>query len=313
MCTAGLALSFCDSWSVCLLTQRWIKQLEDESCSASVEDGTDSTSSQQSTSSRSTPNPLSGGTYFHHRFGWQLWFFYFSCNHPHKKLYFTELNVPFKKRHARYVTGATPTMSDHLLRPLSPITPPLPEEGLHPLLHDSHGSLLTNGLAYSPLPSLPVGCCNTTLQFEVSSWILLLCQATVHSNTIRLSARSCWSDIYFTNQCQLVETTRGICFYIKWRMFGMSRLWDCVIINLIQPYRDSYCLFFSFCRTYRHQRPHQFTGHSPSLLRFVLRPQLLSKEHNVFCLTLYLCLPLFISPDGPGWSSASVLWHVPPL
>lgn len=43
--------------------QRWIKQLEDESCSASVEDGTESTSSQQSTSSRSTPNPLSGGMY----------------------------------------------------------------------------------------------------------------------------------------------------------------------------------------------------------------------------------------------------------
>lgn len=93
----------------------------------------------------------------------------FSCNHPHKELYFTELNVPFKKRHARYVTGTTPALSDHLLRPLSPITPPLPEEGLHPLLHGPHGSLLTNGLAYSPLPSLPVGCCNTTLQFEVSS------------------------------------------------------------------------------------------------------------------------------------------------
>lgn len=43
--------------------QRWIKQVEDESCSASVEDGTESTSSQQSTSSRSTPNPQSGGTY----------------------------------------------------------------------------------------------------------------------------------------------------------------------------------------------------------------------------------------------------------
>lgn len=46
-----------------VLTQRWIKQVEDESCSASMEDGTESTSSQQSTSSRSTPNPLSSGTY----------------------------------------------------------------------------------------------------------------------------------------------------------------------------------------------------------------------------------------------------------
>lgn len=152
--------------------QRWIKQLEDESCSASVEDGTESTSSQQSTSSRSTPNPLSGGTHFHHQHMMILIATIvassFSCNRTHKELYFTELNVPFKKRHARYVTGATPALSDHLLPPLSPITPPLPEEGLHPLLHAPHGSLVTNGLAYSPLPSLPVGCCNTTLQFEVS-------------------------------------------------------------------------------------------------------------------------------------------------
>ncbi|XP_029681852.1 histone-lysine N-methyltransferase SETD5 isoform X3 [Takifugu rubripes] len=117
--------------------KRWIKQLEDESCSASVEDGTESTSSQHSTSSRSTPNPLS-----------------------------SEPNVPFKKRHARYGGGSTPALSDHLLRPLSPITPPLPEEALHPLLHGPHGSLLTNGLVNSPVPSLPLGCCDTTLQFE---------------------------------------------------------------------------------------------------------------------------------------------------
>lgn len=45
-----------------VLMQRWIKQLEDESCSVSVEDSTESTSSQPSTSSRSTPNPLSTGT-----------------------------------------------------------------------------------------------------------------------------------------------------------------------------------------------------------------------------------------------------------
>ncbi|XP_030276309.1 histone-lysine N-methyltransferase SETD5 isoform X2 [Sparus aurata] len=117
--------------------KRWIKQLEDESCSASVEDGTESTSSQQSTSSRSTPNPLS-----------------------------TELNAPFKKRRSKYMPEMTPAPSDHLLRPLSPITPPLPEDILHPLLHTHCGSLLPNGLAYSPMPSLPASRCNTPLQFE---------------------------------------------------------------------------------------------------------------------------------------------------
>ncbi|XP_023147807.2 histone-lysine N-methyltransferase SETD5 isoform X2 [Amphiprion ocellaris] len=115
--------------------KRWIKQVEDESCSASVEDGTESTSSQQSTSSRSTPNPL--------------------CS---------ELNAPFKKRRSKYMTEATPAPSDHLLRPLSPITPPLPEDSLHPLLHPP--SLLPNGLVYSPMPSLPASRCNTPLQFE---------------------------------------------------------------------------------------------------------------------------------------------------
>ncbi|XP_044031147.1 histone-lysine N-methyltransferase SETD5 isoform X2 [Siniperca chuatsi] len=117
--------------------KRWIKQLEDESCSASVEDGTESTSSQQSTSSRSTPNPLS-----------------------------SELNTPFKKRRSKYMAETTPPPLDHLLRPLSPITPPLPEDSLHQLLHTSCGSLLHNGLAYSPMPSLPASRCNTPLQFE---------------------------------------------------------------------------------------------------------------------------------------------------
>ncbi|XP_028263070.1 SET domain-containing protein 5 isoform X10 [Parambassis ranga] len=118
--------------------KRWIKQVEDECCSASVEDGTESTSSQQSTSSRSTPNPLS-----------------------------SELNAPFKKRHSKYVLETTPSPSD-LLHPLSPITPPLPEESLHPLLHTPCGSLslLPNGLPYSPMPSLPASRCNTPLQFE---------------------------------------------------------------------------------------------------------------------------------------------------
>ncbi|XP_029357559.1 histone-lysine N-methyltransferase SETD5 isoform X2 [Echeneis naucrates] len=117
--------------------KRWIKQVEDESCSASLEDGTESTSSQQSTSSRSTPNPLS-----------------------------SELSAPFKKRRSKYLAEMTPAPQNHLLRPLSPITPPLPEDSLHPLLHTSCGSLLPNGLAYSPMPSLPASRCNTPLQFE---------------------------------------------------------------------------------------------------------------------------------------------------
>ncbi|CAB1459028.1 unnamed protein product [Pleuronectes platessa] len=117
--------------------KRWIKQVEDESCSASIEDGTESTSSHQSNSSRSTPNPLS-----------------------------TELNPPIKKRLSKYTTETTPAPSDNLLRPLSPITPPLPEESPHPLLHTPCGSLLPNGLIYSPMPSLPASRCNTPLQFE---------------------------------------------------------------------------------------------------------------------------------------------------
>ncbi|XP_033822069.1 histone-lysine N-methyltransferase SETD5 isoform X2 [Periophthalmus magnuspinnatus] len=116
--------------------KRWIKQMEDESCSVSVEDGTESTLSQKSTSSRSTPNPLS-----------------------------TEVNAPIKKRRSKYLTESTPaTTSEHLLRPLSPITPPPPEDPPHLLLHTP--GLLSNGLPYSPMPSLPTSRCNTPLQFE---------------------------------------------------------------------------------------------------------------------------------------------------
>ncbi|KAM8914813.1 histone-lysine N-methyltransferase SETD5 isoform 6-T10 [Spinachia spinachia] len=115
--------------------KRWIKQVEDESCSASVEDGTESTSSQQSTSSRSTPNPQSG-----------------------------DLNAPFKKRRSKYASEMTSGPSSHLLRPLSPITPPLPDDSLHPPLHNLCGSLLPNGVIYSV--SLPASRCNTPLQFE---------------------------------------------------------------------------------------------------------------------------------------------------
>uniref|UniRef100_A0A096M315 SET domain containing 5 n=1 Tax=Poecilia formosa TaxID=48698 RepID=A0A096M315_POEFO len=122
--------------------KRWIKQVEDESCSNSVEDGTESTSSQQSTSSRSTPNPLCSGR--------------------------SDVSAPFKKRHHKYAAETTPASSDHLLRPLSPITPPLPEDSLHPLLHPPCGSVLPNGLVYSPMPSQPTSRCNTPLQFEPS-------------------------------------------------------------------------------------------------------------------------------------------------
>lgn len=116
--------------------KRWIKQMEDESCSASVEDGTESTSSQRSTSSRSTPNPLSA-----------------------------EVNAPIKKRRSKYLSESTPAPpADHLLRPLSPITPPLPEDPPHLLLHTP--CVLPNGLTYSPMPSLPTSRCNTPLQFE---------------------------------------------------------------------------------------------------------------------------------------------------
>ncbi|XP_076012562.1 histone-lysine N-methyltransferase SETD5 isoform X2 [Genypterus blacodes] len=117
--------------------KRWIKQVEDESCSTSVGDSTESTSSQQSTSSRSTPNPLS-----------------------------SELNAPYKKRRSKYMVEMTPAPSGHLLRPLSPITPPLPEDPLHPLLNNPCGPLLPNGMVYSPMPSLPTSRCNTPLQFE---------------------------------------------------------------------------------------------------------------------------------------------------
>ncbi|CAL8379154.1 unnamed protein product [Boreogadus saida] len=116
--------------------KRWIKQAEDESCSASLEDGSESTSSHQSTSSRSTPNPTSH-----------------------------ELLAPFKKRRAKYAAVALPMQ--HLSRPLSPITPPLPEDPLHPLMGLPCGPLLLpSSLGYSPIPSLPTSRCNTPLQFE---------------------------------------------------------------------------------------------------------------------------------------------------
>lgn len=61
-CKDGEHTQFLHGLLEMFMMQRWIKELENESCSGSVEDGTESTSSQQSTSSRSTPNPLSTGT-----------------------------------------------------------------------------------------------------------------------------------------------------------------------------------------------------------------------------------------------------------
>lgn len=91
----------------------------------------------------------------------------------------TELNAPFKKRRSKYMPEVTPAPSDHLLRPLSPITPPLPEDSLHPLLHTHCGSLLPNGLAYSPMPSLPASRCNTPLQFEVWAYFAQLAYISI--------------------------------------------------------------------------------------------------------------------------------------
>ncbi|CDQ60087.1 unnamed protein product [Oncorhynchus mykiss] len=136
--------------------KRWIQQAQDESglCSGGLEDGTESTSSHQSNSSSSTPNPFKA-----------------------------ELAAPPKKRRSIYgpeVEAAPPLpgSEEHglLLRPLSPITPPLPSDQPLPspasyaALLGCYGDeerRLSNGMvAYSPLPSLPTSRCNTPLQFE---------------------------------------------------------------------------------------------------------------------------------------------------
>lgn len=83
-----------------------------------------------------------------------------------------ELNIPLKKRRAKYIAEMTPAPSDHLLRPLSPITPPIPEDPLHLPLPNPCGALLPNGLTYSPMPSLSASRCNTPLQFEVRKPLL---------------------------------------------------------------------------------------------------------------------------------------------
>ncbi|XP_034167646.2 histone-lysine N-methyltransferase SETD5 isoform X2 [Pangasianodon hypophthalmus] len=125
--------------------KRWIKQAQDESMSSlSMEDGTESNSSHQSNSSSTASR--------------------------------SELVAPFKKRKSKYAPETVAPPSELLLRPLSPITPPLPSEPseslLHPLLSSCSLYLgaeeRQNGAvpAYSPLPSLPASRCNTPLQFE---------------------------------------------------------------------------------------------------------------------------------------------------
>ncbi|KAJ8367407.1 hypothetical protein AAFF_G00318100 [Aldrovandia affinis] len=124
--------------------KRWIKQAQNESMSsATAEDGTESNSSHQSNSSSC------------------------SASNPFK----TELTAPFKKRKSKY---ASEMPSVELLRPLSPITPPLTSDSTYPLLATTCALLLGaedkrhNGysLPYSPLHSLSTSCCNTPLQFE---------------------------------------------------------------------------------------------------------------------------------------------------
>ncbi|KAI1890457.1 hypothetical protein AGOR_G00153900 [Albula goreensis] len=128
--------------------KRWIKQAQDESMStATAEDGTESNSSHQSNSSSSC-----------------------GVADPFK----TELTAPFKKRKSKYASEPPPLPSTELLRPLSPITPPLTSDPTHPLLATSCALILGgeddrhNGysLLYSPLCSLSTSRCNTPLQFE---------------------------------------------------------------------------------------------------------------------------------------------------
>ncbi|XP_028854513.1 histone-lysine N-methyltransferase SETD5 isoform X3 [Denticeps clupeoides] len=123
--------------------KRWIKQAQDETLSsASQKDETESNSSHQSGSSCSTL-------------------------HPFKTV---ELTAPFKKRKSKYAPELTNPTSDLLLRPLSPITPPLPTDPItsrHPLLYlGEEDGQNGAGLHYSPLTSLPASRCNTPLQFE---------------------------------------------------------------------------------------------------------------------------------------------------
>ncbi|XP_018581399.1 histone-lysine N-methyltransferase SETD5 isoform X2 [Scleropages formosus] len=120
--------------------KRWIKQAQDESLNSScVEGGLQSSSSHQSNSSSSASSPFKA-----------------------------EISAPFKKRKCKYSWEPLVVPQEELLRPLSPITPPLPCNPPQPLLILSSTDERHNGysLNYSPLPSLPTSRCNTPLQFE---------------------------------------------------------------------------------------------------------------------------------------------------
>ncbi|XP_067315501.1 histone-lysine N-methyltransferase SETD5 isoform X3 [Pseudorasbora parva] len=130
--------------------KRWMKQALDESMlSGLLEDGTESNSSHKSNTS-STSSSLQMKP---------------------------ELTGPFKKRKLKCSPEMAAPPSELLLRPLSPITPPLPSElpmtPLHSLLNPCSlylggevEKLNTSMLSYSPLTSRPTSRCNTPLQFE---------------------------------------------------------------------------------------------------------------------------------------------------
>ncbi|KAF4112076.1 hypothetical protein G5714_006871 [Onychostoma macrolepis] len=130
--------------------KRWMKQALDESMlSGLLEDGTESNSSHKSnTSSTSSSQPFK-----------------------------PELTGPFKKRKLKCSSETSAPPSELLLRPLSPITPPLPSElpmtPLHSLMTPCSlylcgevENLNATLLSYSPLTSRPASRCNTPLQFE---------------------------------------------------------------------------------------------------------------------------------------------------
>lgn len=109
----------------------------------------------------------------------------------------SELMAPFKKRKSKYAPEAVATPSELLLRPLSPITPPLPSEPsvslLHPLLSSCSLYLgaedeRQNGAVppYSPLPSLPASRCNTPLQFEVRTQLFSVLIHTRHAVLLQI-------------------------------------------------------------------------------------------------------------------------------
>lgn len=111
----------------------------------------------------------------------------------------SELMAPFKKRKSKYAPEMVVPPPELLLRPLSPITPPLPSEPtvslLHPLLSSCSLYLgaeeeRQNGAVppYSPLPSLPASRCNTPLQFEVGRCLLKGFSVLTHNKTCKRTA-----------------------------------------------------------------------------------------------------------------------------